>query len=82
MERLFEILSYRRNYETSSEHDFLRNVIAKIPNIKFDTELNAYVRIGEPHESETMFSCHTDTVHWPHDDPKSKTILPNVGPPM
>lgn len=58
---LKEILSYRRNYETASEKEFLRNYIATIPNINCDEELNFWIRIGE---SQTMFSCHTDTVHW------------------
>ena len=58
---LAEILSYRRNYETASEKEFIANYIATIPNIQSDIELNFFVKIGE---SETMFSCHTDTVHW------------------
>lgn len=60
MERLFEVLQWKRSYASESEQDFIKQYIATIPNIKHDIEGNYWLRIGE---SRTMFSCHTDTVH-------------------
>lgn len=60
MEQLLEILKHKRPYDSAGERAFLGKFIAGIPGIKFDTELNFWVRIGE---TKTAFSCHTDTVH-------------------
>lgn len=59
-ERLLNILTWKRDYGTASEMDFINEYLSQVEGITFDIELNLYVKIGE---SETIFSCHTDTVH-------------------
>lgn len=64
MELLFDILKYKRGYETVTEWEFLQKHIATIPNVEFDSEFNYWVWVGDKEQTQTMFSCHTDTVHW------------------
>jgi hypothetical protein len=61
MERLLDILTWKRSWQSPSEKEFLDTYIATIPNVQTDCERNYWVRIGEG--SRTAFSCHTDTVH-------------------
>jgi len=75
--RLFDILSYKRDYGSDSEWEFLNRFIAPLDNVKFDIEGNFWVTVGD--NPTTLFSSHTDTVHV--EDGRQKIFLidgPNV----
>lgn len=55
------MLGYKRPHLSDTEHEFIGRFIDSIPNMQEDTFGNRFLKIGE---SSTMFSAHTDTVHW------------------
>lgn len=63
--QLLDILTYRRKHGTASEMDFINRYITPLNPQVFTSpkgEVLAYVvEVGEG--SDTLFSCHTDTVH-------------------
>lgn len=65
---LVDILSWVRPAESKSEAAFVENLIIEIKNLGYKPEVdgygNAWVRQGCP----TLFTCHTDTVHYPATD--------------
>lgn len=68
--RLFEILRYRRPHESKAESECISRFVRSIKGHKeyeggIVIEVLPKVPPGAMQwRSETMFSCHTDTVHW------------------
>jgi len=61
MELLFEMLRYKRRYQTKTEKKFIHKFIDSVEGMKNDGAGNRYIQVGKP--NGVMFSCHTDTVH-------------------
>lgn len=57
---LKEMLTYRRPSRSNTEKEFINKFIKPIKNMKEDHHGNVYLSLGN---SDTLFSCHTDTVH-------------------
>lgn len=71
---LFEMMTYKRPYRSKSEEDFISKFLAPLieeinvqendKNVAwFDSIGNIFFCVEEKGPSETLFSCHTDTVH-------------------
>ena len=58
--KLLEMLTYKRPAWADTENQFIAEFIEPLPGIYFDGYGNAISVVGQ---SETLFSCHTDTVH-------------------
>jgi hypothetical protein len=67
---LYGILQHRRPAKSSGEKIFIKNYLDTIDGMQKDGYGNRYLKQGT---SETMFSCHTDTVH--KDDDKQKVYI-------
>ncbi len=63
MNKLKEMLTYRRPSRSNTEKEFINKFIRPIKNMKEDSHGNLYLSLGK---SDTLFSCHTDTVHRKH----------------
>lgn len=63
--RLIDILSTCRAADTAGEQLIIDKYISSHPEMKQDDFGNYWLRIGD---TDTMFSCHTDTVHGFKDD--------------
>jgi hypothetical protein len=61
LEKLFDILSYRRAYGSYEEEYIIDKYLDVIPKMQEDGFGNRYIVIGK--HPTVMFSCHTDTVH-------------------
>ena len=68
MERLLDMLQYKRPHESKSERRFIRRFIdpymyhANVTTWREDWYGNRIATVGDP-KARTIFSCHTDTVH-------------------
>lgn len=58
--RLATMLTYRRVPRQAGEERFIADFIACVPGMLIDEYGNLHITIGK---SDTLFSCHTDTVH-------------------
>lgn len=58
--RLATMLTYRRVPNMLGEELFIQDFIACVPGMLQDEFGNLFINVGD---SETVFSCHTDTVH-------------------
>lgn len=58
--QLKEMLTYCRPARSNTETEFIDNFIKHNRNAQEDAFGNVYIIVGE---SDTLFSCHTDTVH-------------------
>ena len=61
LERLRNILSYRRPHGSKTERRFTYEHVASLPDAWEDYHGNIHVEIGV--NNRVLFSCHTDTVH-------------------
>lgn len=61
MNKLLNMLAYKRPAFSESEENFIKIYIDSLPNIQRDGFGNRYLYIGE--NPSTMFCAHTDTVH-------------------
>jgi len=61
LQKLLNILTYKRPAGSKSEMDMIKRYIDVLPFVYTDGYGNRILRVGEG--STTMFSCHTDTVH-------------------
>lgn len=59
--RLADMLTYRRVSRQQGEEEFIAKYIDVVPGMNVDGYGNRWVMVGQ---SETLFSCHTDTVHF------------------
>lgn len=57
---LVEMLTYRRGSGTSGEERFVKRYVDKVGGMAKDNFGNRFTKIGD---SDTAFTCHTDTVH-------------------
>jgi hypothetical protein len=57
---LVEMLSYRRAARSEGEEKFISKYIDSVAGMKSDSYGNRYIAVGS---GDTIFSCHTDTVH-------------------
>ena len=55
------MLSYKRPYNSRWERKFIARYIDSVKGMKQDSFGNRYIFVGK--NPDTMFSCHTDTVH-------------------
>lgn len=63
-ERLHEMLTYKRPYGSKTEIDWINKFIEPYKPLDIDDmALVVEVRYSDGSESDTLFSCHTDTVH-------------------
>lgn len=62
MEKLLDMLSYRRLAGSEGERQFIRKYIDSVPGMCRDDFGNRWIVIGEG-APRTMFSAHTDSVH-------------------
>lgn len=58
--RLADMLTYRRVSRSTGEEGFIAEYIDCVPGMQADSYGNRWIQIGN---TETLFSCHTDTVH-------------------
>lgn len=58
--RLATMLTYRRVPNSVGEEQFIADYLLPVPGMQVDGFGNLFIEVGE---SETLFSCHTDTVH-------------------
>lgn len=58
---LMEMLAYKRPADSRTETMFISKYLDTVPGMKKDKAGNRIVKIGK--NPDTMFSCHTDTVH-------------------
>jgi len=61
LNKLLNILTYKRPAGSKSEKQMIKKYIDVLPNVRSDKYGNRIVQVGE--DNTTMFSCHTDTVH-------------------
>lgn len=82
-ERLLELLKYKRPDGSQTEEMFVHKFIECYPHTKFGPMENIVIVI--PGDDETLFSCHTDTVHHTHGiqklmfDPMMGVVYKNDG---
>ncbi len=71
---LYNMLTYKRPADSRSEKAFIKKYIDSIPGIRSDAFGNRILKLGE---SSTLFSAHTDTVHYKGG--KQKIIVDEIG---
>ena len=75
VQKLYNILEIQRPSGSQSEEDWVTNNLLSIPTARMDAYGNVFVAVSMD-KSNTMFSCHTDTVHpKPHADFKNKLVI-------
>lgn len=74
IEELIDMMTYQREARSPVEEQFIRKYIDSIPTIRKDAYGNRYKKVGK---SDTMFACHTDTVHTVIDDGRQEVYVDN-----
>lgn len=71
IERLLDMLSYKRPDGGMTDWEFIGKFIASVsPKSEIDQEGNVWIKVGE---SPILWSCHTDTVH--HDEGRQEVVV-------